>query len=586
MSRVRSSTGREESGAILVVALLFLVVVGAFAIAALGRSEGGAMSGGTTYAKAQYQYALDGAVDRAWQVLRADIKGGNPTYCTSPSASTTALSAITEAAGSFALNGKSIDYSCQDLAGTTSPSNGHGNTDYSIVITGCSNTGTNAWGPAGCSTPGSDAFVTSGSTGNPSFSCTAPYPTGVIVVHGSVYLNTRERSSDVKNPTFVCGVTTADGYVGGDVVQSDSVCTSDGLGNAASLSTVAGTNGPLYVDSKGLVACTGQPLVQAIPNVDPNPVSGSNVLPPVPTTAGACVQVNPAKGTTQPCTGISHSGFSCQVYYPGIYTAAFLTTFLTGHGTADYFASGTYYFQGIGNWSGSQTTVIAGRAVNAGENGDTTGTGCDATGAPPATGPIGDAWASSHAPAGAGAVDPNGGVQWIFGGPSSLSVAGSSSYTLFDKPMADSTTPSLTVIAVPETGSGYVAYAPAAGGQFITMGSATSVLTINGKLIAPSASSMLFASNPNAAAVTGGVVMGSLTLKASNSAALQPSISTPIGPSGFSPPPFRSVRVVASDHTGKSSLVDCSVARIYNFTNQVAIMSWQTANSIVGGACR
>src|SRR3954454_13884410 len=77
------SRRRDDSGAALMVALIFILVVGLIVTAALSKSGAVLRSDYLVRDTAQVQYGSDAAVDRALQLLRDDLKGGNPTICPS-----------------------------------------------------------------------------------------------------------------------------------------------------------------------------------------------------------------------------------------------------------------------------------------------------------------------------------------------------------------------------------------------------------------------------------------------------------------------------------------------------------------------
>src|SRR5690349_11038748 len=87
--RRRVELGRQDEGAALAVALIFMLVVGILITAALSKSGAVLKSDYLVRQQAQMQYAADAGIERALQVLRDDVSASPAHYCpkTTPAAS-------------------------------------------------------------------------------------------------------------------------------------------------------------------------------------------------------------------------------------------------------------------------------------------------------------------------------------------------------------------------------------------------------------------------------------------------------------------------------------------------------------------
>lgn len=122
--RIRRCRGDE--GAALVIALVFLVIVGLFAAVALNRSGTTLASGQQVRERGDIQYALDGGVERALQVLKAELAADTPASCGTPGGPTK-----TE---TITLNGQSVTWTCELEGGSTSAGD-PGADELAIVVT-------------------------------------------------------------------------------------------------------------------------------------------------------------------------------------------------------------------------------------------------------------------------------------------------------------------------------------------------------------------------------------------------------------------------------------------------------------------
>jgi hypothetical protein len=223
-----SQRQRGDEGVALIMALVFILIVSLFATVALRKSQTTLASGQVVRDRGDLQYALDGGVERALQLLRDDMvtatATSNPDVCPTVGVAPTT---ITAEAGGFELNDQKVDYTCQTIAGRAALSGEAGATNYVILITGTSDTSLETQG-------GGAAFE----------------------VDGSIYLAapraTLPKEIAVKNGDIVAYTTGSDGC-------------------AAALKGLSGLtlSGP-----GGLKACTEQIVAKALPPVViPNPPS-------------------------------------------------------------------------------------------------------------------------------------------------------------------------------------------------------------------------------------------------------------------------------------------------------------------------
>jgi hypothetical protein len=117
----------DDQGVSLVLALLFITLVGLFATVALTKAQNTTLSGVHLRERGQLQYTLDAAVERALQVTRTDMADTDPSQCAQPASPT--------ATGSVSLNGVTSDWTCTLLAGRAKKSSDDTTTDYAVVVT-------------------------------------------------------------------------------------------------------------------------------------------------------------------------------------------------------------------------------------------------------------------------------------------------------------------------------------------------------------------------------------------------------------------------------------------------------------------
>lgn len=538
MSRFRHATNNDD-GVSLVLALIFIVVVALFATVALDKAASTSQSGQQLRDRGKLQYALDGAIDRALQVLKKDIAGqapGSPaTLCASPAAAAD----ITQEAGGLVLNDHTVRYSCQTLAGKTAPDDPALDTNFAIVLT---------------STASNALDTSSGLAAGQGATCASPG--SPLKVTGPIYLRGFENNTGAAKRLLVCG---------GDYVRyksSSPACTSAEL--------TALTN--VVVDTGSLKGCTEQTVDQAV---------AAYTLPTAPTQAsnGFYLDVPAGIGSNPPV---------CRVFYPGLYPAA--PAVRSNTADANYFVSGLYYFQFNGQWAiGSNTTVIAGTKQEPTDVGVSAADGAS-TACAGVTDAIAMAGLSSVLPVGltqAGVTNyyfNTGGAQFVFGFKATLSNAGY--LTMYNPVPPSSTTPALNFVAVrgatdpgQASGAGDIARGyqkwQEPNDPVLSNQSASSAMIINGKVMAPSAPVQLSASNPTDGVVRGGLIAKTLDLGASVTGGGL-ALSTPSYTSNPAPPPYRTVRIVASE-PGGSADTNVAVATISNYSPfTVTVKSWRT----------
>lgn len=250
---------REDDGVALVMALIFLFVVSIFITVALEKSQSTSMSGGQLRERGKSQYALDGAIDRAYQVLQTDISTAAP-LCPGRNDGTQEpevdITGVYDSGG-LTLNGQGVRYTCQTLAGSIDLASGSGGRNYAVMITGTA----------------SDSLETQGA-GDP------------FVISGSLYL------ADPR-ATLTKPIQVSDGDIVADIAAP---------GCDARLAAIVRLQ--LSAASTGVKGCTYDHLATAKPSVH---------LPEAPTTA---LQTLPFNSMVLPAAP------SCRVLYPGLYTAS------------------------------------------------------------------------------------------------------------------------------------------------------------------------------------------------------------------------------------------------------------------------
>lgn len=503
MTRLRRPQGDE--GVSLVLALVFIVLVGLFATVALAKSQNTLSSGLQLRERGQLQYALDGAIDRGLQVLRSDMEDVDPDQCAQPAAPT--------ASGTLALNGSTTTWTCTLLAGRAKNSSDSSATDYAIVVT----------------SPNANALETQSGSDD-------------LIVEGSLYVNGKVSNSSLNK---VVSLTEGD-YVS---PASRSGCDAD-LAALTKVTIAAGY----------LKTCTDQTVQDAQPVVD---------LPPAPTAPSVSIgELSSAWAEVK--TGSGKNQKTCRVFYPGLYTSP------PELSTYNYFVSGLYYFNGIGTWgfddsalrlTGGQRSVADDTPALTGDCSDMVMNDVTAMGQPQI--------AAIRAVI-AGSTFTHG-VTWVLGAGSSLDL-NKGTVSLFTPPAGASSQP-LSLVAFPSAVDGYTPIGGASPPLVVHGFSNNTNAHFNAKIFAPSARLELFSTNDTEAVARSGVVAYELKLQASNGGSGNGlAISGPPGKKN-PPPPFRTVKIVATDTGGATSATNTTVATISNFNlYAVKVKSWRTAD--------
>lgn len=554
MSLPRRPRGGSDEGTTLIIVLVFITVVGLLLGAFLDKAGTVARSGGALRDRTMQQYALDAGIERAFQVLRADIRTNNAQRCFDAAAGTQDLTSVLDGSG-LEVNGHSVSFSCQTLGGSARTS-GSNPSNYAVVAMDSA--------IGAFSTYGSGSGSLTGAT------CGGTPTTDFLRIDGSIYTNSSERLSDFSMPLLLCN---------GDWAQqaaSTPACSDANYVGPSSLIYPDNSSGKLALQSTHLAACSEQTATDAAGPTPSLPASGLATSPDV---HGCVAQFNEVAGVlvfvNNSCSGGSGGAIDCRVFYPGHYTDAPSL----GGGSADfYFASGDYYFDGIGDWSPS-ANIVAG-AVNAAA-GDV-GLVLSATKCAGMT----DALASTSAPAGVTYPIPSPGttgVQWLLGGNSQITAAGGK-LTLNSKSWnADGSAPA-TALALGEANGAFSAWV-SGGGPLNGLGSScsdgyalcnqsTAELHMNGKVYMPSAPVKIWSANPSLAAVNGGIVGLRVALGANVGGSGSNLVLSAPTTGGSPPPPFRTIRVLAV--VDGTAIRETALVTISNFSPySVDVRSWR-----------
>ena len=494
LQRRRIPTG--DDGVSLILALVFILIVGLFTIVALSKSEATLIAGEAVQSRSQTQYEIDGGIDRSAQVLRSEMSSADPGTCAQTSTPT--------ANGTLTLNSTTTTWNCTLLAGRAKRSSDSTNTDYAIVIT----------------KPVAGALTTSnGST--------------ALNIGGSVYMNS----------PLVAGNVKTDLALAGDLVGP----------SPASCSTFDSFTA-ITVASGYLKTCTEQSLISAEPTV---------ALPAAPT-----FNVSTSYGNGIPL--IVSPGHTCQVFFPGLYTTAPNLS-----NEANYFVSGTYYFNNLGTWQpwSSNSGV---RHVSGGKRSVSTDTPALSDDCATVTDAVALALLTVAADRTAvTAATFTSGVTIVLGGNSVLSVP-KGTITLYSPPIGGSSVP-MSLVAFDTATNGYAATSSTLASTIDVLTGTTNNtgLLVNGKIFAPSAGINIFSTNDTYAVAQAGLVAAQLTLQASTSGAGSVAISTP-GALTTPPPPFRTVRIVSS--AAGANATNTAVVTISNFAPYTVLTkSWRTS---------
>lgn len=328
-------------------------------------------------------------------------------------------------------------------------------------------------------------------------------------------------------------------------------------------------SGPTYVkgsigsihNTQGSVSqfftnCPGGHTAPAGLTVDPHPPYSwqcttaatpdpPHTLPPAP------IVLNP----------VSKPSVPCQVFFPGKYTTA------PSLATNNYFVSGVYYFEDIGNWS-----LGTGQKIYGGTNAaDTTRLTPNPCNYPDST---------------AGSGGTGSGVEWIFGGTSSISFKNNDDIELYTRVPGpaepDSVTKHISFAAVcdPARDTDHVPPCPVpAGYKASTVGTVFDSsgghpdTAIHGLFYAPTADVSLY--GPNALTVVhNGIVSHDLEIKLSGTAGPDPIISVDTSSTNKR----FAVLTATATSSGEADIVATALVEIRNNTNPatIAVHSWRT----------
>lgn len=258
----------SDEGVALVLALVFILLVSVFVSVALEKNQATSLTGGAVRQRTQLQYALDGGVERALQVLRSELVEDAPVSCVSPTAA--------DGVGTLMVNGKTVSYTCTTLAGRAATSGESAATNFALVTTS--------------SAPG--ALTTQSGTSQD------------LTVAGSVFLNGPVVNGNLGKQIQISA---------GDLVSpQSSTCAAD----LAALTRVSLTG------SGQLRSCTEQSLALTLPRVvlpdppitDLSPLLGSGVV----FTSGSrkCTVYYPGRYTSPPTLGSSSKNY----FVSGLYS--------------------------------------------------------------------------------------------------------------------------------------------------------------------------------------------------------------------------------------------------------------------------
>jgi hypothetical protein len=302
MTRLRQLRHTDD-GVSLILVLFFIVIAGGFATVALSKSSATIVAGGNIITRGQLQYALDAGVERGLQGLRQDLQQAAPSVCTSPPA---APPLAVGAGPDLTINGQTVHYTCQTLAGRAAVSSDDANTNYGILVT----------------SPFDGALTTQSGSDD-------------LLVGGSIFLNGKVANSDLNK---VIQVTT------GDLVSPTSATCQANLDALANIQLTG---------SGQLRTCTEQTVAQALPVA----LLGTAPTVNVSTTlaSGLAVTVSP--------------GHVCQVFYPGMYTVPPILAAANYFVSGKYYFNSTGLWQITGGNSviGGQRLIGTDTAVPTGD---------------------------------------------------------------------------------------------------------------------------------------------------------------------------------------------------------------------------
>jgi Tfp pilus assembly protein PilX len=544
---------KDDSGAALMVALIFILVVGLLVTAALSKSGAVLRSNYLVRDTAQVQYGADAGVDRALEVLRNELKANNPVSCASDAAGA-ATDFGPGDSGGFQITGNShtMHYTCKTVNGKAKGVGGAIDNDFAIVTTSTS----------------SGALTTSNAVNDG------------VPVSGAIYMAGREANSDLKKSVAVSNAGFFENF---DPSQPGA--------RASCLSSVAALTQITMTTQDFQRNCTAESVLDAMPAFN---------LPDAPKDT-----VNPAS------VDYKSGGKTCRVFLPGKYTGDLDSKMITGdpskHGEdANYFLSGLYYLTGNSNVGNNQKRIVFGGLPNTSRNDATVGppmtdTGCaDFDGqdlstlwtAIPAPGSLAfklrALWATLTPPVATwqNAIWPAG-IELVMGKGSSL-VISKASMSLASPAPSDSDLNgkrSISFVAARQDkwvtsgtldSAHYAAWDNTGGTVLDDSSNPGAQLVINGKIVAPDASMAVFASNNSVAVARAGLVAKTVDLAAAssvdpNSFSFQSEDTNPDhGPS----PVERTVKITVT--VDGSPFTATAIATIDNFfPYQIRVFTWR-----------
>ncbi|MEJ7583295.1 MAG: hypothetical protein WKF43_04240 [Acidimicrobiales bacterium] len=245
----------------------------------------------------------------------------------------------------------------------------------------------------------------------------------------------------------------------------------------------------------------------------------------------------------------------CAVFFPGTYTDP------PALSAENYFVSGVYYFESIGPWLIGDATIVAGSNPS-----DTTD--------------LGNLPCRVGADAELGGGGSGFGVEWIFGGDSSISVGENSEIEIFSRvpgpgPKERGMTPRLSLVALPSPVGDYLAADPP-GGMLLDTAAAHPALALHGLVYAPSVD--LRINEPNGAVTfQNGLVARSLLVNLTGAPSGDPVTAVDISPTNSRWAQLTATATSPDDPDVKP-LVSRAMVEIRNTTNPatVVVHSWRT----------
>jgi hypothetical protein len=244
------------------------------------------------------------------------------------------------------------------------------------------------------------------------------------------------------------------------------------------------------------------------------------------------------------------------VWYPGTYTG---DQSLTGD---NYFASGVYYFLN-GQFTITNGTVYGGHP-SASEQGQQSF-------------PASQSTCPQQDPSGVSGS----GVEFVFGGTASMSVATGGKVELFSREgEAAPATPDISMVGVPPDwqGQGWTPNTPGSkSGNLLDMNTGnTTGISIHGLLYAPTSPVFLWATNNVITDSFGGIVASTLEIQSSSSANGHPAISVPVA----TPPAPRGALITATAQglvPAEKPITSTAVIQVgADAARTVRVQSWRT----------